>query len=457
MKKKTILFLMTSILFLGCFSSKSQVKKQNKTNNNHKPNVIFILTDDQGSIDVNSFGAKDLVTPNMDYIVENGASFTQFYASPVCSPSRASLLTGKTPQRAGLSGNAVPNSEIKKGLPGTEYTMAEMFKDAGYTTAHIGKWHLGDAPDMKPNAQGFDHSFGHMVGCIDNYSHFFYWNGPNRHDLFRNGKEVYYDGQFFPDLMVNEASSFIEENQKNPFFMYFAVNMPHYPYQGDEKWLAYYNDKGIPYPRNLYAAFISTLDDRIGKLIKKLDELGIKDNTIIVFQSDNGHSTEQRAHFGGGNSGPYRGAKSSLFEGGIRVPAAITWAKKIKKGEIRNQFAVNTDWLPTLAELCGIKLDIQNLDGKSLVSIINNETELTKHTEGYCWQYQDMWVARKGKWKLLGNPKDTSDEKNQLKEKRFLVNLDDDIGETINLAKKYPNKVIELEKRYLNWLEFNKN
>ena len=108
-----------------------------------------------------------------------------------------------------------------------------MFKDAGYATAHIGKWHLGDAPEMTPNAQGFDHSFGHMVGCIDNYSHFFYWNGPNRHDLFRNGKEVYYDGQFFPDLMVNEASTFIEENKKNPFFMYFAVNMPHYPYQGD--------------------------------------------------------------------------------------------------------------------------------------------------------------------------------------------------------------------------------
>ena len=212
-----------------------------------KPNVIIIYTDDQGSVDVNSYGAKDLVTPNMDYIVENGTSFTQFYASPVCSPSRASLLTGKTPQRAGLSGNAAPSSKQKKGLPGSEYTLAEMFKDAGYTTAHIGKWHLGDAPEMIPNAQGFDHSFGHMVGCIDNYSHFFYWSGPNRHDLYRNGKEVYYDGQFFPDLMVNEASNFMEDNSNNPFFIYFAVNMPHYPYQGDAKWLSYYNDKGISY------------------------------------------------------------------------------------------------------------------------------------------------------------------------------------------------------------------
>ncbi len=217
----------------------------------------------------------------------------------------------------------------------------------------------------------------------------------------------------------------------------------------------YYNDKGVSYPRNLYAAFISTLDDRIGALLKKLDELEIKDNTIIVFQSDNGHSTEQRAHFGGGNAGPYRGAKSSLFEGGIRVPAAITWPNKIQKGAIRNQFGVNSDWMPTLAELCGIKLDSQDLDGKSLVSIIHNEKEKTRHTEGYCWEYQDMWVARKGHWKLLGNPRDTSKKTYKLKEKRFLVNLDDDIGETKNLAKKYPNKVIELEQQYRNWLKRN--
>ena len=451
--------LLTTIFFTS-FRAQGQTtnlkdENQQTLEKYQKPNVIIIYTDDQGSVDVNSYGAKDLVTPNMDYIIENGTSFTQFYASPVCSPSRAALLTGKTPQRAGLSGNAVPDSKVKKGLPGTEYTMAEMFKDAGYATAHIGKWHLGDAPEMTPNAQGFDHSFGHMVGCIDNYSHFFYWNGPNRHDLFRNGKEVYYDGQFFPDLMVNEASNFMEDNSNNPFFMYFAVNMPHYPYQGDAKWLSYYNDKGISYPRNLYAAFISTLDDRIGVLLKKLDELDIKDNTIIVFQSDNGHSTEQRAHFGGGSSGRYRGAKQSLFEGGIRVPAAISWKNNIPKGQKRNQFAVNTDWMPTLAELCGIELDSKDMDGKSLVKIINNEAEKTKHTAGYCWQYQDMWVARKGHWKLLGNPRDTGKKKHKLKEKKFLVNLDDDIGESTNLSKKYPEKVIELENQYMAWLKRN--
>jgi arylsulfatase A len=418
-----------------------------------KPNVIIIYTDDQGSVDLNSYGAKDLETPNMDSIVKSGVRFTQFYASPICSPSRASLLTGKNPQRAGVERNSHLNEE--NGLPGTEYTMAEMFKDAGYSTAHIGKWHLGYTQGMSPNEQGFDYSFGHMAGCIDNYSHFFYWNGPNRHDLFRNGKEVYYDGQFFPDLMVKEASDFMEQNQNNPFFIYFAINMPHYPYQGDIKWLKYYQEKGLAYPRDLYAAFISTLDDRIGLLLKKLEALGIKENTIIIFQSDNGHSTEERAHFGGGSAGPYRGAKQCLFEGGIRVPAAISWINKIPSGEVRDQFAVNTDWMPTLAQLCGIKLNSEEMDGKSLLPIIDDGNKDTQHTEGYCWAYKDMWVARKGKWKLLGNPYDTGNRDYKFIENRFLVNLDNDLGETSNVANKYPAIVSELEKQYEKWLENN--
>lgn len=336
-----------------------------------KPNVIIIYTDDQGTIDLNSFGATDLQTPNLDKIVNSGIQFTQFYGSPICSPSRASLLTGKTPQHAGVPGNV--NSlatDVKNGLSGKQYTMAEMFKDANYKTAHIGKWHLGTQKGMLPNDQGFDLSFGHYVGCIDNYSYFFYWEGPNRNDLYKNGKEVFLDGQFFPDLMTTETTQFIEKNKEVPFFIYFATNMPHYPYQGDQKWLKYYQDKKVKYPRDLYNAFLSTLDDRVGIILEKLEELNLIENTIIVFQSDNGHSTEQRAHFGGGNSGIYRGAKQSLFEGGIRVPAAISWKNKIPKGEIRNQFAVNTDWIPTLADLCGIKLNTKNLDGKSLVPII---------------------------------------------------------------------------------------
>ena len=418
-----------------------------------KPNVIVIYTDDQGAIDLNSFGAKDLVTPNMDKIVKSGIKFTQFYGAPVCSPSRAGLLTGKTPQRAGVPGNVSSLSE-EAGMPTEQYTMAEMFKDAGYKTAHIGKWHLGHGKDKQPNAQGFDYSFGHFVGCIDNYSHYFFWQGPNRHDLYRNGKEVFYNGQFFPELMVKEAAAFIERNQNSPFFIYFALNTPHYPYQGTKEWLNYYQEKGVAYPRDLYAAFLSTQDDKIGELIENLENLGLRENTIIIFQSDNGYSTEERAHFGGGDAGILRGSKFSLFEGGIRVPAAISWPAKLKAGEVRHQLAVNADWMPTLAELCGIDLDISELDGKSLIPVLKHKEHETLHNQ-FCWQSGKHWAARNGNWKLLGNPA-ILDEKFLPKDSLFLVNLETDPGEMTNLAKKYPEKVKELNLQFGQWLDRNR-
>ena len=201
-----------------------------------KPNVIIIVTDDQGSIDLNCYGAKDLATPNLDKLAKTGVKFTRFYAgSSVCSPSRASLLTGKTPQGAGLEGNA-PSEKGHAGMPADQFTIAEMMKENGYATAHIGKWHLGYSKETMPLAQGFDYSFGHMGGCIDNYSHFFYWNGPNRHDLWENGVEVYKDGEYFPDLMVDKATSYIKGHMNKPFFLYLAFNTPHYPVQPTKKW-----------------------------------------------------------------------------------------------------------------------------------------------------------------------------------------------------------------------------
>ncbi|MDP6721930.1 MAG: sulfatase-like hydrolase/transferase, partial [Pirellulaceae bacterium] len=306
-----------------------------------RPNVIIIYTDDQGSIDVNCYGAKDLLTPHMDALAERGVRFTQFYsAAPVCSPSRAALLTGRFPQRAGLPSNAgsQPGSE---GMPADQVTIAEMLKSAGYATGHIGKWHLGYIKPTMPNGQGFDYSFGHMGGCIDNYSHFFYWSGPNRHDLWRNGEEVWHDREFFPDLMVREACQFIESNKDGPFFLYWPINTPHYPLQGTDKWRKKYAD--LDAPRRMYAAFVSTTDEKIGELLAKVEELGLTDDTIVVFQSDHGHSMEVRTFGGGGNAGPYRGAKFSLFEGGIRVPAMISWPGHLPQGEVRDQMAVSVD------------------------------------------------------------------------------------------------------------------
>ncbi|MDG2382190.1 MAG: sulfatase-like hydrolase/transferase [Pirellulaceae bacterium] len=405
-----------------------------------KPNVIFILTDDQGSVDINVYGAKDLITPNMDALAERGVRFTQFYAaSPVCAPSRAACMTGLTPQRAGVSGNVGTRRGQKGGLAVERKTMADMFQSAGYRTAHIGKWHLGFEPHLLPNQRGFDYSFGHMGGCIDNYSHFYYWNGPNEHDLYRNGVEVFENGRFFGDLMVEEATQFIQQDPESPFFIYFAVNMPHYPYQGDEQWLERYRD--LPYPRNLYAAFISTIDERIGRLVKLLDDLDLRDDTILVFQSDHGHSVEERAHHGGGSSGPYRGHKFQLLEGGIRVPAMISWPGQLPAGQVRGQMVTACDWLPTLASLCDIAVPDDSLDGKDILPVIQEAAAATPHAS-FCWELGGQRAVRQGAWKLYQPSKKTEPE---------LYRIDSDPAESRNLAADEPAQVEQLQAIHRRW------
>ncbi len=420
-----------------------------------KPNVIVIFTDDQGSVDAGCYGTKDIETPHLDALAKRGVRFTQFYAAaPVCSPSRAGLLTGRYPAKAGVPGNTT-SQKGKPGMPGEQVTMAEHFKAAGYKTAHIGKWHLGYIPEHMPNAQGFDHYFGHMGGCIDNYSHFFYWQGPNRHDLHRNGEEIFEDGKFFPDLMVKEAAEFMKKNQASPFFIYFALNTPHYPYQGEAHWLERY--RGVPYPRNLYNAFVSTQDARIGSLLHYLDELGLREDTIVIFQSDHGHSTEERAHFGGGSSGPYRGAKFSLFEGGIRVPAVISWPGKLPEDEVRSQLAHGCDWLPTLAELADIELSNRHvIDGKSLATLLKSDDAPSPHKTVHWLVGRGggaQWAVREGDWKLIGNVRDTSKppSKGEKAGKRFLSNLKDDVGEQKNWIKAHPDIAKRLEQLHEEW------
>jgi arylsulfatase A len=291
-------------------------------------------------------------------------------------------------------------------MPGSQFTIAEMFKAAGYKTAHIGKWHMGYSPETMPNAQGFDYSFGFMGGCIDNYSHFYYWGGPNQHDLWRNGTEVWEPGKYFPDLMLAEAHKFLVANKQSPFLMYFAINSPHYPLQPEIKWLDYY--KSLPMPRRMYAAYTSTMDEKVGMLLRDLDALGLTKNTIIVFQSDQGFSKEERTFGGGGSAMPYRGSKESLFEGGIRVPAFISWPGHIPVNAVRTQFATNIDWFVTLAEYCKVPLPDRKIDGRSLAGVIGSATAQSPHPDFY-WQClgtkaNPQWAVRDGDWKLLHNP-----------------------------------------------------
>lgn len=446
--RNSLLLAVTFLIFCGvCLPLRAA--------QNPKPNVIFIMSDDQGSVDANCYGAKDLVTPGIDALAARGVRFTQFYsAAPVCSPSRAGMLTGRYPWLVGMPNNgpAPPKEEDDQletltgdGIAKSAPTMADMFRAAGYATAHIGKWHLGSGAGHKPLDKGFDYSFGFMGGCIDNYTHFFYWAGPDRHDLWENNQRVRLPGHYFPDLMVEKAEAFITTHRGKPFFMYFAMNMPHYPYQGEPKWLEHY--KNTPYPRNLYAAFVSTLDERVQRLMKFLEDSGLRDNTIIVYQSDNGHSVEERAHYGGGSSGQYRGAKFSLFEGGIRLPAIISWPGHLPEGEVRTQMAHSCDWLPTLAELCDVPLPKSDLNGRSMLPVIRSANAPSPH-DVLVWRLGNQWAVREGPWKLLHNPIDTADKQKLAPADKewFLANIDEDVGERTNVASQHPEILERLKK-----------
>jgi arylsulfatase A len=412
-----------------------------------QPNVIVIYSDDHGSLDLNCYGSTDLDTPNLDRLADEGIRFTQMYSpSAICSASRAGLLTGRFPARAGVPGN-VSSTKGVPGMPSNEITLAELLKTRGYTTGHVGKWHLGFTPDTMPNGQGFDSSFGHMGGCIDNYSHFFYWVGPNRHDLWRNGTEINRDGEFFLDMMVQEGQEFIKTNQDKPFFLYWAINAPHYPMQATAKWRERYKD--LPSPRRQYAAFTSTVDEKVGELIGTLEALGLRKNTLVIFQSDHGHSTEERAFWGGGNAGPYRGAKGCLFEGGIRIPSIVSMPGTIPQGQVRDQMAIGCDWFPTIATYCGAKLPARQYDGKSLTDVIASSDAESPHNHLF-WLLGNpksgQWAVRQGPWKLLGNARDRGIPKNAPPiDKLFLANLDLNKGEAKNLKSQYPEVVAKLQ------------
>ncbi|MDB5327558.1 MAG: atsA 27 [Phycisphaerales bacterium] len=419
-----------------------------------RPNVLLIITDDQGSLDLNCYGSKDLQTPNMDSIATAGTRFTQFLAnSPICSPSRAAILTGKYPPNAGLPDESASSARGGHGMPGEQVTIAEMFKASGYTTGHFGKWHLGFVTEEEPNAQGFDESLGFMSGCIDNYHHnFFYFKG--WHDLWNNGKEIVREGEYFPDIITDGCTDFMAKNREKPFLIYYAINLPHYPVQGTAKWQEHYKD--LPTPRREYAAAISTIDDHVGKLLAKLDELGLRENTIVCFMSDQGHSMEKDANRGGGNAGPYRGAKFSLLEGGVRVPAMISWKDHLPAGQVRNQVVLGCDWVPTLAELCKVDLPkTEKLDGLSMMPVVKSADAPTAHPIVYWQTERSEWSVRDGAWKLIGNLVDPTFKGPLPKEdtKLFLSNLDQDISERKNLAAEHPEVVQRLQKMHDEWVK----
>ena len=242
----------------------------------------------------------------------------------------------------------------------------------------------------------------------------------------------------------------MKQNRDRPFFLYFAANVPHYPYQGEPEWLKRYQH--LTHARKLYAAFLSTLDERIGQLLDQVNSFGLDQRTIIVFQSDHGYSVEQRAHHGGGSAGPFRGAKFSLFEGGFRVPAIISWPGQLPSGETRDQLAHGCDWLPTLAELTGTEIPDRHVDGKSLVPVIRAASAASPHDVLH-WTSGRSWAVRQGDWKLIMHPRDpTQQDSLNNADDPWLSNLARDISETKNFADEHPELVSELIGLHERWI-----
>jgi len=423
-----------------------------------RPNVVFLFTDDQGTLDANCYGSKDLHTPNIDKLAASGVRFTQAYAHTVCCPARAALMTGRHPQRSGVNhwtqGNMNGADGINMALE--EVTLAEALGLAGYRTALFGKWHLGSHRDFGPKKQGFDEFFGIRDGFIDNYNHYFL-HGQGFHDLYEGTAEVWAKGEYFPSLMVDRSLKFIDENKDRPFFLYVAFNIPHYPEQALKQHEKPYEN--LTGPRGPYAAVVTTTDHFIGQVVDKLEELKLRENTIIIFMSDNGHSMENtnrirvenhksgypKGHFygahGGGNTGKWIGQKGSFLEGGIRVPAIISFPAKLPQGEVRDQIITAMDWYPTVLDLCGVQKPDVHLDGHSLLPVISSDTASSPHGVLH-FQWHKSWAVREGDWKLIGR-----DDRPQAS----LHNLADKEPEVVNYAKQKPEIVARLRKLHDDW------
>ncbi len=437
-------------LIAGTLAAAQSTGQQRK-----QPNIIVILFDDLGVNDLGYLGASDLLTPNIDKLARGGTVFANWYSNaPVCAPARSALMTGRCPIRAGVPNNG-------PALRPTEKTIATQLKAVGYETALVGKWHLGSTPETVPNAHGFDYFYGFHDGCVDYYSHRFYWGDPARvnfHDLWRNREEVFEDGRYLTERFGEEASAFIAKPRTKPFFLYTALNAVHYPMHAPQKYVDRFPN--LPKERQMYAAMLSAADDAIGHMLEALDRAGQASNTLIYLLGDNGATTEKRAGLNqqpatAGKNGVFRGFKFSTFDGGMHVPGLVYWPGKVPAGKRNTEVVMTADIFPTLCKLAGAELPSdRTLDGRDMWPVIA-EGASSRH-EYVAWSNGQQLAVRKGDWKLVlngivydgtpaGNKPLTGDDA------VFLSNLSKDPGEKINLRHQHPDITDSLQTLVQNW------
>lgn len=405
-----------------------------------RPHIVYIVADDLGWKDV-GFHGSDIKTPNIDRLAQDGARLEQFYVQPMCTPTRAALLTGRYPCRYGLQTLVIPTPS-KYGLPTDERLLPEALKDVGYKTVMVGKWHLGHA-DRKywPRQRGFDYHYGSMVGEVDYFTH----SSANVRDWYRDDRSVREQGYVTQLWGADAVAQINAHNSKAPLFLYLAFTAPHSPYQAPKEYIDKYRHIEDP-TRRAYAAMITCMDDEIGKVVSALEKRQMRKNTLIVFMSDNGGN--ETALFAGdadvsnlklpAENGPYRGGKGTLYEGGTRVAALANWPGHIKPGEVNGMMHV-VDIFPTLAGLAGASLTKgKPLDGLDVWSTISSGSPSPRHEIVYNIEPFRGGV-RRDDWKLIW--------RTPLPSAIELYNIPQDPSEKTNLADGNPEKVAELQKR----------
>lgn len=428
-------------IFIGCkqdFSASTKTKAQ-------KPNVILIITDDQGYGDLGCHGNPYIQTPNLDNFHKEALRLTDFHVSPTCAPTRAALMTGRYTNRTGVYHTIAGWSLLRE----NEKTLANMFSEAGYKTGAFGKWHLGDNYPFRPFDRGFQETVVHGGGGVQQTPD--YWNNDYFDDTyFKNGNPQAYKG-YCTDVFFEEAMKFIDAHQKAPFFCYIATNAPHWPYNVPVEYIAPYEKFGtelLPHQKR-FLGMITNIDDNFGKLREQLKSLNIADNTLLIFMSDNGTAAGLQNRKGkvyGFNAG-MRGTKNHQHDGGHRVPFFIYWKDgKIHGGKDVSELSAHIDILPTLAELCGITPPKNHLplDGKSLVPLLKNEDNNWKErilfTDSQRRQVPEKWIktaAMTNRWRLVDN--------------RELYDIKKDPSQANNVIEQFPDTVAILQAAYEEW------
>lgn len=403
-----------------------------------RPNVVFLLADDLGREDCGFMGGKEIKTPHLDKLAAAGTRFDAFYVQPLCSPTRAALMTGRYPMRHGLQVGVV-RPWAQHGLPLDERTLPQALKEAGYTTAIVGKWHLGlFAPEYLPTRRGFDHQYGHYNGAIDYFNH----TRDGGFDWHRDDK-VSRDEGYSTHLIAKEAVKFVAANAgKKPFFLYVPFNAVHAPHQVPDEYTR-------PYPnltgeRRKYAGMLAAMDEAVGQIVAAVDRAGVRKNTLFVFSSDNGGPRPGVVT----NNGKYRAGKGTLYEGGVRAAAFATWDGHIPAGGTVTEPLHMVDWYPTLLKLCGAKAEQKlPVDGRDLWPTLT-QGKPSPHDVILLNTTPNSGAVRAGTWKLVvrtgpENP-DGGPAKKGGKASVELFNLKDDPYEKTNLAAANPDKVKQL-------------